>query len=71
VSRRILSATQTEKNSIQEVIDTISHINSSAQRQALESDGLRILAEKNRQILDELQSVLQTLLESRQSKVQI
>jgi methyl-accepting chemotaxis protein len=71
VSRRILSATQTEKNSIQEVIDTISHINSSAQRQARESDGLRILAEKNRQILDELQSVLQTLLESRQSKVQI
>jgi hypothetical protein len=53
------------------VIDTISHINSSAQRQARESDGLRILAEKNRQILDELQSVLQTLLESRQSKVQI
>ncbi len=71
VSRRILDATDAEKNAIQEVIGTISHINSSAQGQARESDELRILAEKNRQLLDELQGVLQTLLDSGRSKLQL
>ena len=66
-----LDATDAEKNAIQEVIGTISHINSSAQGQARESDELRILAEKNRQLLDELQGVLQTLLDSGRSKLQL
>ncbi len=63
VSQSILESTKAEKSSIQEVIDTISHINTSVQQQARESDELRILAEKNQQLLDELQDVLQTLLD--------